>query len=135
MSEDIKNKKKSTSKSSKMMVDLSELDLSMFGDVEDESLELALARNLRILANPNERQIKMYTRLNPQLRVFLAQLRVRNRFSKDRYTMDFIRDFEAYGVSEDGQGRTELKEIFEKISTPGDIGKMERLGEMFGRKH
>lgn len=117
-----------------MMIDISQLDLSNFGGDESESLEQALSKNFKVYVNPDRRQIKLYGELTKEERIFLAQMKVRHRFSKDRYTAVFLENYEDYGVSLNGKGRTSLGDIFKNMITP-EQSRMERLTEMLGRKH
>lgn len=115
---------------------LKKFDVNEFvGGEDDSSLESAIARNMRIMANPNRQQIKWYAHLSREMVILLSQFKVRNRFSKDRYTTNFIEDVLDFSVSTDRQGRTELKDIFKNLALPRDMSAMERLGEMIGRKH
>lgn len=104
------------------------------GGEDTATVEGALAKAMLLLANPNRQQIKWFSDLPPEFSILLSQFAVKNRFSKDRYTTQFIEDILDYSVSIHRKGRTELKEVFEKMAMPRD-SPTDRLAEMLGRKH
>ena len=105
------------------------------GGSDDTTLENALAKSMNIFMNPNKRQIKWYAELTAQEVLFFSQLKVRNRFSKDRYTSQFIEDMLDFSISKERKGRTEVKEIFEKMALPRNISMTDRLKDVIERKH